>query len=166
MSKSLDGTDREILRILQRKGRISNVELSREIGLSPAPTLERVRKLERNNFIKGYAAKVNERMLGITVQAFVQVTLVRQDDVRIHRFVEEISKVPEVAECHQVTGEFDYLLKVFTRDISALDKLLTGRLGQLQEVGHIKSHIVLNTLKEEPYLPLYSELKSIQGWQS
>lgn len=157
MSRSIDDTDYKILRILQERGRISNIELSKEINLSPAPTLERVRKLERERYLEGYHAEVNLSKLGITVQAFMQVTLVRQKGNEIHKFIEAIVKVPEVVECFQVTGDYDYHVKVYARDISYLDKLITERISKIPQVAHIKSHIILSTIKQSQVAPVLKE---------
>ncbi len=156
MPRALDQTDYKILNILQERGRITNIDLSREIKLSPAPTLERVKKLEREHYIEGYHADVNLNKLGITIKAFMQVTLVHQKDVEIHRFIEEIIKIPEVIECHQVTGDYDYHIKVYSRDISSLDRLITDRISKIPQVAQIKSHIILNTVKQSKVAPSLS----------
>lgn len=162
MARPLDDTDRKILKILQESGRISNIDLSREIGLSPAPTLERVRKLEKQRIIEGYHADVNLSKMGITIKAFIQVTLIHQQENNIHRFIEAVMHIPEVVECDQVTGDFDYQLKVYTTDIGALDRLITERISKLPEVGQIKSHIILNEIKHAKVVPmLNSELSEV-----
>ncbi|MBT3647348.1 MAG: Lrp/AsnC family transcriptional regulator [Flavobacteriales bacterium] len=153
MARSLDETDHKILKILQEHGRISNINLSREINLSPAPTLERVRKLERLRFIEGYHADVSLGKMGITIKALIQITLLHQQENNIHRFIEAIMQIPEVVECHQVTGDYDYHIKVYTSDISALDKLITDRISKIPEVGTIKSHIILNEIKQSRVVP-------------
>jgi len=154
MARTLDETDQKIIRILQESGRISNVDLSREIGLSPAPTLERVRKLEKQRIIESYHAKVNLGKMGITVKAIIQVTLLHQQENHIHKFIEAVLNIPEVIECDQVTGDFDYQLKVYTADIEALDRLITERISKLPEVGSIKSHIILSEVKHTQVVPL------------
>lgn len=154
MAKAIDKTDYKILKILQERGRISNIDLSKEIGLSPAPTLERVRKLERLRYIEGYHADVNLSKLGITIKAFIQVTLIHQQENNIHRFIEAIHKIPEVVECNQVTGDYDYQLKVYTTEIGALDRLITERISKLPEVGQIKSHIILSEIKHSRVAPM------------
>lgn len=158
MPRPLDHTDLKILRILQEKGRISNIDLSREIDLSPAPTLERVRKLEKLRIIEGYHADVSLAKMGITIKAFIQITLLHQQENRIHQFIEAIMKIPEIVECNQVTGEYDYQLKVYTTDIGALDKLITDRISKIPEVGHIKSHIILSEIKRSRVLPILTNL--------
>jgi Lrp/AsnC family leucine-responsive transcriptional regulator len=154
MARAIDKTDYKILKILQERGRISNIDLSKEIGLSPAPTLERVRKLERIRYIEGYHADVNLSKLGITIKAFIQVTLIHQQENNIHRFIEAIHKIPEVVECNQVTGDYDYQLKVYTTEIGALDRLITERISKLPEVGQIKSHIILSEIKHSRIAPM------------
>jgi Lrp/AsnC family leucine-responsive transcriptional regulator len=154
MARILDQIDHKILRILQERGRISNVELSREIDLSPAPTLERVRKLEKLRYIEGYHADINLGKMGITIKALIQVTLHHHQGVNIHQFIEAVMKIPEVTECYQVTGEFDYMLRVLTSDIEALDKLITNVISKIPEVGQIKSHIILSVIKQSKVLPI------------
>ncbi len=153
MPKQMDEIDQKILRILQERGRISNIDLSREIDLSPAPTLERVRKLEKQRIIEGYHAQVNLGKMGITIKALIQITLTRQQEVSIHKFIESIMHIPEVVECYQVTGDYDYLLRVLTSDIEALDKLITDKISKIPEVGQIKSHIILSEIKHSRVVP-------------
>lgn len=157
MAKTMDELDHKILRILQERGRISNIELSREIELSPAPTLERVRKLEKMRIVEGYHAELSLAKMGITIKAFIHVTLVHQQENRIHRFIEAIMGIPEVVMCYQVTGEYDYQLKVYTSDIGALDRLITDKISKIPEVGHIKSHIILSEIKHSHVLPVMIE---------
>lgn len=162
MARPLDDIDRKILKILQERGRISNIDLSKEITLSPAPTLERVRKLEKQRIIEGYHAQVNLAKMGITIKAFIQITLIHQQENNIHRFIEAVMHIPEVMECNQVTGDYDYQLKVYTSDIGALDRLITEKVSKLPEVGQIKSHIILSEIKHSRVVPmLNSELTEI-----
>lgn len=153
MPRPMDNIDRKILKILQEQGRITNIDLSKEVGLSAAPTLERVRKLERQRIIEGYHAQINLAKMGITIKAIIQVTLIHHQENNIHRFIEAIMQIPEVVECDQVTGDFDYQLKVYTLDISALDRLITDRISKIPEVGSIKSHIILNEIKRSRVVP-------------
>ncbi len=154
MPRPLDDIDKKILKLLQERGRISNIDLSKEINLSPAPTLERVRKLENQRIIEGYHAQVNLAKMGITIKAFIQVTLIHQQENNIHRFIEAVMHIPEVVECNQVTGDYDYQLKVYTTDIGALDRLITERVSKLTEVGQIKSHIILSEIKHSRVVPM------------
>ncbi len=153
MALKIDKIDLRILKILQEDGRITNLELSNKIGLSPAPTLERVRKLEKNKFINSYHAIVNEKTLGIGIQAFIQVSLTRQLDNAIASFQDKISKIDEVTECYQVTGSFDYQLKVMVKDIEGLDKLITDKLGKIEEIRQMQSYVILSTVKSSKVVP-------------
>jgi Lrp/AsnC family leucine-responsive transcriptional regulator len=105
----LDPTDLKILKLLQEDGRITNLELSNQIGLSPAPTLERVKKLEKSKIIESYHAHLNKSKLKLGVSVFIQITLSRQVENVINRFKEKILSIPEIMECYQITGNADYL---------------------------------------------------------
>jgi len=154
MATKIDKTDLKILKILQEDGRITNLELSSQIGLSPAPTLERVRKLERNNYISSYHAIINEKELGVGLQAFVQLSLTRQMDNAIDSFKEKIAEINEVVECFQVTGNFDYQLKVMVTDIQALDVLIKEKLGKIEEIRQMQSNVILSAVKLSKVVPL------------
>ncbi|MBL4669219.1 MAG: Lrp/AsnC family transcriptional regulator, partial [Flavobacteriales bacterium] len=108
----LDELDLSILKRLQENGKITNLQLSKDIGLSPAPTLERVKKLEGNGFIQSYHALVDESKLELGISAFMQISLIRQRDNAINNFIAQIKKIDEVLECYNVTGQADYLLKI------------------------------------------------------
>ena len=113
----LDELDLKILKRLQENGKITNLQLSKDIGLSPAPTLERVKKLENNGFIQSYHALVEESKLDLGLSAFMQISLIRQRDNAITNFISQINKIDEVLECYNVTGQADYLLKIIVKDI-------------------------------------------------
>ena len=149
----LDKLDLKILKLLQENGKISNLQLSSEIGLSPAPTLERVKKLENANIIKSYHASVNEAVLGLGVKAFIQISLVRQIDNVMSKFNEHISEIDEVVECFQVTGNFDYLLKVFVKDIPAFEKLIGEKLSKVEEIRQMQTTVILSQTKNSKVLP-------------
>jgi len=149
-----DNTDRKIIDILQVEGRISNVELARRIGMSPPPTLERVKKLERNGFIKGYAAVMDPDKLGLTCVTYVEVTLVRHGKAGVERFIAAITELEEVTECHHITGGADFLIKVMARDIPAYEDFVLHKLTALPEVQHLKTLVVLSTFKHQTRLPL------------
>lgn len=150
----LDATDRKILRILQTNAKITNAQLSVEIGLSPAPTLERVKKLEKSGIIKSYHAKLDEQTIGLEVSTFVQVTLVSHNKKNINSFMEAINDVEEVIECHHITGSGDLLLKVITSDIAAYQTLILEKISEIEVVDNLQSMVILSTLKDSHYLPL------------
>lgn len=151
---SLDKIDFKILQILQENGRITNIQLSNEIGLSPAPTLERVRKLEQSGFIKSYHAKLNEEMLGIGIKSFVQVSLNYNAPNSIENFSSEIQQFEEIVECHRVAGSADYLLKIVTADLNSFEQLIVNKLSKLPEISSMKSMMVMSTIKNSPPIPL------------
>ena len=153
----LDKLDLKILKLLQENGKISNLQLSSEIGLSPAPTLERVKKLENANIIKSYHASVNEAVLGLGVKAFIQISLVRQIDNVMSKFNEHINEIDEVVECFQVTGNFDYLLKVFVKDIPAFEKLIGEKLSKVEEIRQMQTTVILSQTKNSKVLPAVYE---------
>ena len=114
----LDEIDKKILEILQSNAKITNAQLSIDIGLSPAPTLERVRKLEHLGIIKSYHAAVDNEQLGLGVGVFIQLSLANHKKNDILSFIEKINQIPEIIECHHITGAADFLLKVLAKDVS------------------------------------------------
>ncbi|GAB5540057.1 MAG: Lrp/AsnC family transcriptional regulator [Salibacteraceae bacterium] len=153
MPRKFDDIDYRIIKVLQEKGRISNLDLSREVGLTPAPTLGRVRNLEKQRVIEGYHAQVNLTKLGITVKALIQVTLHQHKGVNIRDFIDAIMEIPEVVDCYQVTGDYDYLLRVYSSSVEDLDRLITQSISKIPEVGLIKSHIILSHIKHSRVVP-------------
>ncbi len=112
MRIKLDGTDRKILELLQTNSNITNAQLAQEIGLSPAPTLERVKKLENSEVIKSYHAVIDPAAVGMGVTTFVFVSLKGHNKDNIERFIKAIKEIEEVIECHHVTGQADFILKI------------------------------------------------------
>ncbi len=153
----LDKTDKMILRILQQNARITNLQLSKEIELSPAPTLDRVRKLEAAKVIKGYHAQLNEDLLGMKIKAIVLVSLTRQRENAMQNFAQKINSIDEITECFQITGTYDYQLKVVVRNIDDLNKLITEKLSKLDEIRKIQSYIILSNVKQTKALALNNE---------
>jgi len=150
---SLDKIDKQILDILQEEGRISNAELARRINMSPPPTLERVKKLERNGIIQNYVAMTNPAKLGLNCFTYVEVTLVRHGREGVERFIKSITDLNEVMECHHITGGADFLLKVASKDIPDYEAFVLHKLTALPEVQHLKTMVVLSTLKLETKMP-------------
>ncbi|HRG39436.1 MAG TPA: Lrp/AsnC family transcriptional regulator [Bacteroidia bacterium] len=154
MNHNLDKIDLKILRILQENAKITNLQLSGEIGLSPAPTLERVKKLETAKLIQGYYTQVNEEALGIGIKAVIQITLARQLENAISNFKKEINKIPEIMECYQVTGNADYILIVLLKDIRDFENLISQRLSKVEEIGQMQTMVILSKIKDSKLLPL------------
>ena len=152
-ARILDRTDRHILDILQNEGRISNVELSRRVHLSPSPCLDRVRRLEKEGYIDGYTARLNPHKLGLGVLAYVQITLDRTTAEVFDHFREAVVKIPAVVECNMVAGGFDYLLKLRLSSMEAYRELL-GKLVDLPGVAQTHTYPVIEQVKQASELPL------------
>ena len=150
----LDIIDLKILRALQENSKITNIELSKVVGLSAAPTLGRVQKLEKLGIISSYHAKVDESKLGLGFTALVQLSLIRQKSTASVVFMEQINKIDEVMECLQLTGNFDFQLRIVTKDIPSFEKILEQKLGQIEEIGQMQTSVVLATKKSCPISPL------------
>lgn len=157
MSDKLDALDYKILQLLQQDCRMTNLEISARIGLSPAPTLERVKKLEKAKIIEGYHAKLNRLKLKLGVCVFIQVTLSRQVDNVVVKFKKRIAELPEIVECYQVTGNSDYLMKIMVTDIPAFEKLISENLSRMDEIGSLHTMLMISELKNSRVLPLKYE---------
>ncbi len=150
----LDKLDKKILIELQKDARISNTELSRRINLSPPATLTRVKRLEEDGFIQSYAAIVNRQKAGYDLLCFISVSLQLHDTDQVTGFIKIIQEMPEVLECHHVTGEYDYLLKVVTRNTEDLEDFLMKRLTPISGVARIHTNLVLREAKSTSEIPL------------
>lgn len=151
---SLDRTDIAILRVLQVEGRISNVELSDRVHLSPPATLARVRRLEEEGYISGYAAMLSREKLGHDNLALIEIALELHQHERIAEVLDRLVAMPEVLECYHVTGEYDYMVKVSTVNNRALDRFIAERLIPLRGIARIHTSIVLKALKQTTQLEL------------
>lgn len=151
---SLDDIDRAILRELQADGRATNLELARRVGLSPAATHARVRSLERRGAIRGYAAIVDRDVLGFDLLCLISISMQVHQYESVGRLREVIKAMPEVLECHHLTGEYDYLLKVALRNRRELERFVVERLTPLPGVARIHTSLVLSEVKSTTTLPL------------
>lgn len=149
-SPKLDETDRRILRALRRDGRLSNLKLAEQVGLSPTPCWNRVRALEDSGVIEGYAALLNQKALGLPDTVLIEVTLDRHDDDMLDRFGEALAELPEVMEAYLLTGEYDYLIKVAVAGTEGYEQFLRHKLYKLPGLRHSHSTFVLRTMKREP----------------
>lgn len=150
----LDNTDRKILELLQRNSNITNALLAKEIGLSPAPTLERVNKLENSGIIKSYHAVIDPGSVGLGVSTFVMVTLKGHNKDNIDKFMQAIQKIDEVIECHHITGAGDFILKIVCADIAAYQQLMLEKVSNIDVVDSLQSMVILSTFKDSKVLPL------------
>ena len=147
MKDRIDRIDLKILRVLQGNGRMSNIELSRLVNLSPAPCLARVRRLEKTGYINGYKAELNAELLGLSLLAYVEVTLDRTTPDVFERFKQAVRDVPEIEECHMVAGGFDYLIKVRSPHMDAYRKILGEKIATIPGVLQTHTYVVMEQVK-------------------
>ena len=150
----LDVIDRRILAELQRNGRASTVELSEHVHLSPAQCHRRQRRLEEAGLIRDYVARLDAEKMDYKVVAFVSVTIANGPYKQPQKFQHAIAGIPEIQECHTVTGEADYLLKVVAPDLKAFSSFLMERLTKLFDITNTASMVSLEELKQTNALPI------------
>jgi Lrp/AsnC family leucine-responsive transcriptional regulator len=150
--RDLDRIDRRILRTLQQQGRITNAELAERVGLSATPCSERVRRLERDGYITGYHARLNPHLLGQSLLVFVEIRLAAKSGQIFEEFRREVLKLPNVLECHLVSGDFDYLIKARIPEMTAYRKLLGDMLLALPAARESRSYVVMEEIKESQAL--------------
>ena len=145
---ALDGTDKRILSVLQDDGHISMAALSERIGLSLSACHRRVKILEGDGVIQGYSARIDRRALGLEMQVFMEVKLTSLRIEDTQAFEDAIRSMPEVLECHKISGEFDYLLRVAVRSTSDYDRLQSERLSMIPSLSQMKTLLSLTAVKE------------------
>ncbi len=151
--RELDRIDLKILDILQKNARIAMTDLADKVGLSATPCTERVRRLERDGVITGYHARVNPHALGRGLLVFVEIKLSAKSGEVFERVKNEIRYVPEVMECHLVSGDFDYLVKARIAEMGEYRRLLGNLLLKLPAAAESRSYVVMEEIKESLYLP-------------
>ncbi len=149
----MDQIERQIISLLQADGRLSNVALAEQIGLSESPTYRRVKQLEDLGVIQGYAALADQRLLGLEVTAFVQVTMERQPDSATDAFHARVAAEPHIMECHAMSGSHDYLMKVVARSIDHFSELCMEQILKFPGVQHVESSFSLKEIKHSRVLP-------------
>ncbi len=151
----LDRTDRRILNLMQENARISNLELSEKIGLSPTPCARRVKRLEDSGLIERHVTLLNQSLLGLNITAMISITMDRHTPERFANFERAVSDLPEVIECSIVTGQAaDYLLKAVLPDMTYYEEFLLGRLTRIEGVVGVHSSFVLRKVINRTALPL------------
>lgn len=151
---SLDATDARILHELQRDGRLSNQDLAKRVGLSPAPCWRRLKRLEETGVIEGYAALVDPQSIGLSVIVYASISLDNHHESTLRQFDELVSGRPEVLECYTMSGQFDYLLKIVARTMSDYERFLTGHLLPCAAVRAVTTSFVLKRKKFTTALPV------------
>lgn len=150
----IDEFDRRILRLLQEDGRLTNADLAARVNLSASQCSRRRIRLEDEGLIRGYRAQLDREMLGLDIVNIISVTLNTHNRDNARRFAQLVSGLPEVIEAYSLTGEMDYFIKVVTPDLKGLSAFVNDVLLPHESVQHVKSAIVLNTLKEAGGLPI------------
>ncbi|HTD05753.1 Lrp/AsnC family transcriptional regulator [Undibacterium sp.] len=150
----MDNYDRSILKHLQDDGRMTNLQLAERIHLSAPQTLRRVRMLEEKKIIRGYVAQVAAASIGLGVTAFVNLSLDREQFRNVREVERNIMAFPDIIECHTISGDFDYILKVVAPDLKSLSQFLTDRLMQVPGVASLRSMICMEEIKPVSSLPI------------
>ncbi len=152
--KPIDRIDRNILAQLQKDGRLSNVELSKRVGLSPTPCLERVKRLEKDKYITGYQAILNPHKLDAALLVIVEITLTKTSPDVFDDFAKAVHELDVIQECHLVSGNFDFLLKTRVSDMAAYRELLGDILLRLPAVSESRTYVVMEEVKSSNILPI------------
>ncbi|HCD51139.1 MAG TPA: Lrp/AsnC family transcriptional regulator [Balneolaceae bacterium] len=150
----MDDIDRQILTIIQNEGRVSNKDLAERIGLTTTPTLERVKRLEKEGVIEQYCAKINREAVEKGFSAFVTVTLSVHRLKLLDEFINAVKAIPEILACYNTTGEGDFLLYIVAKDVKDYEFLMRTKLATLPDVQRLHTSIVLGTIKEETSIPV------------
>ena len=150
----LDETNKKILRILQENSSITNSDLAKEVGLAPATTLERVKKLELSGVIKGYVALVDQKKIGKEITAFVEISMNNHSAASIKEFSRDVSALPEVLECHHIAGDKDFLLKVVTENIDSYRIFALDKLASIPGTGNVCTFFSLASTKFSTGIPV------------
>lgn len=150
----MDNKDRQILRALQRNGRMTNLELAEQVNLSPSPCLRRVRNLEKAGVLKGYSADVDAEAYGLALTAFVRITLEKHNEDTVKTFERRVIALDEVQECHMLTGPTDYLLRVVVAGLAAYEDFIRTRIHPIGGIGSIDTSFVYGTVKKSGVYPM------------
>jgi DNA-binding Lrp family transcriptional regulator len=148
MAYQLDKTDLEILKMLQKDSNRTTKSIAAQLDMSTSPVFERIKKLEKEGYIKKYVAVLDNKKIGLKLTVFIGITLQGHTRSYLEKFVKEINNFPEVVECHRVSGNFDYLLKLVVEDIEAYETFIITKLTLLPYLGNVQSLITLSTGKE------------------
>ncbi|MDX1772495.1 Lrp/AsnC family transcriptional regulator [Oceanihabitans sediminis] len=148
MHNSLDKIDRQILTLLQQNSNRTTKSIATELGMTTTPIFERIKKLEKEGYINKYVAVLNNKKIGLKQTVFIGITLQGHTRSFLEKFVTQINSFPEVIECHRVSGNFDYLLKLVVEDIEAYETFIISKLTLLPYLGNVQSLIALSTSKE------------------
>lgn len=149
MAETLDETDRQILKTLQKNAKLTTKELADAVNLTPTPVFERQKRLERRGYIRKYVAVLDPERLGLGLLVFCKVKLKQINHEIADSFVRQIQHLPEVAECYNTSGAYDYLLKVRARDMKHYQEFILNKLGEIENLASIESTFVMSVVKQD-----------------
>ena len=149
----MDSKDRQILRALQRNGRMTNQDLAAEVNLSPSPCLRRVKNLEKKGVIRGFSAQVDAAAYGLPITVFVRIRLERHNEEDVQRFERQVQTIEEVLECHVLTGAADYQLRVVVADLKTYEHFVRQRIHTIGGIASMDTSFVYSTVKEINVFP-------------
>ncbi len=150
----MDKIDQSILLLLQKNGKITIKEIAERLNLTTTPIFERVKKLERDGYIKSYKAILDRKKAGLQLIAFCNITLNLHQKDFIKKFEKDILQFPEVVECYHVAGMFDYLIKIYAKDMEQYQRFLSNKLASLENISKVQSSFVMTEVKDFSYLPI------------
>ncbi|WP_108805400.1 Lrp/AsnC family transcriptional regulator [Aquimarina sp. Aq107] len=150
----MDKTDRSILNLLQKDGKITIKEIAERLNLTTTPIFERVKKLEREGYIKSYKAILDRKKAGLQLMVFCNVTLNLHQTDYLKKFEKDIQQFPEVVECYHVAGMFDYLIKIYAEDMESYQHFLSNKLASLENISKVQSSFVMTEVKDFSFLPI------------
>lgn len=153
-TNGLDLVDRAILKILQEDAFLTTKEVAAQLNLTTTPVFERVKRLEREGYIGRYTALLNRQKVGLSMLVFCDVALKEHNRDYLLRFERAVVELSEVLECHHITGEYDYVLKVVVRDMDGYQQFIKEKLAALENIGRVQSHFVMTEVKNTTVLPL------------
>ncbi|WP_370449451.1 Lrp/AsnC family transcriptional regulator, partial [Aquimarina sp. BL5] len=150
----MDKIDRSILNLLQKDGKITIKEIAERLSLTTTPIFERVKKLEREGYIKSYKAILDRKKAGLQLMVFCNVTLNLHQTDYLKKFEKDIQQFPEVVECYHVAGMFDYLIKIYAEDMESYQHFLSNKLASLENISKVQSSFVMTEVKDFSFLPI------------
>ena len=150
----LDQTDLQLLRLIQQDARLTTKELAAELNLTTTPVFERLKRLKNDGYIRKEVVLLDGKKLGIGLQVFCEVSLKEHKHDFLMNFEAEITKIAEILECHHITGNFDYLLKIVVRDMDGYQFFLKEKLARLDNISRVESHFVMTEVKNSTELPI------------
>ena len=154
MNYTLDATDRRIINLLEQDAKMTIKDIAAQLNMSTTPIFDRIKKLEKTGYICGYSAIVDSKMMGFNIVVYCTVTLETHNKEHIQQFVDDVHQLTEVIECYHIAGLFDYLLKVYAKDMNDYQLFITDKLASINNIGKVQSSFVMTEIKSERALPI------------